>query len=73
MDGTGLDGSNIGYFDKQSHTKGSNVVALEGPIRMDICQQERCLVNDVSLKIKLTQNDNFLGSLGRMIHLTKFK
>ena len=58
MDGTGLAGSNIGHYERLTHTKNSNTVVLEGPIRMDICQQERLVVNGVKLKIKFSQNDN---------------
>ena len=58
MDGTGLSGNNIGHYDRAVHTQNSKIAVLEGPIRMDICQQERLIVNGVKLKIKLSQMDD---------------
>ena len=58
MDGTGLAGNNLGHYDRQIHTKSGKTVVLEGPIRMDICQQERLVVNGVKLKLKFSQTDN---------------
>ena len=58
MDGTGLAGNNLGHYDRQIHTKSGKTVVLEGPIRMDICQQERLVVNGVKLKLKFSQMDN---------------
>ena len=53
MDGTGIEGNNIGHYERMVHTAESKVAVLEGPIRMDICQQERLIVNG-GVKIKFT-------------------
>ena len=58
IDGTGLSGNNIGHYDRAVNTQNSKIAVLEGPIRMDICQQERLIVNEVKLKIKLSQMDD---------------
>ena len=53
-----LQGNNIGHYDRMLHTNNSKIVVLEGPIRMDICQKERLIVNGVGVKIKFTQMDD---------------
>ena len=54
MDGTGLACNNLGHYDMQVHTKSGKTAVLEGPIRMDICQQERMVVNGVKVKLKFS-------------------
>ena len=71
MDGTGLAGSNIGHYERLTHTKNSNTVVLEGPIRMDICQQEWLMVNGVKLKIKFSQTDSSVIGVSTAIRLIK--
>ena len=58
MDENGVTGGNIGHYERMLHIANSKVLVLEGPIRMDICQQERLIINGVRLNIKLTQADN---------------
>lgn len=40
-------GGNIGLFQRGNLTENSSFVHLEGPLYMDICQQERYLINGV--------------------------
>ena len=35
-----------------------NTVFLEGPIRMDICQQQRFIVNGIRIRMKLYQHED---------------
>ena len=45
-------GSNAGLFDRHLLTNQGSVVDMEGQIYMDICQQERYLVNGVQINYK---------------------
>ena len=58
MNGMGTEGNNIGHYNRMLYTADNKVAVLEGPIRMDICHQERLIVNGVGVKIKFTQMDD---------------
>ena len=58
MDGTGLAGNNLGHYGRQVHTKSGKTAVLEGPMRMDICQQQQLVVDGEKLKLKFGQTDN---------------
>ena len=45
-------GSNVGLFDRHLLTSQGSVVDMEGQIYMDICQQERYLLNGVQINYK---------------------
>ncbi|XP_061170892.1 uncharacterized protein F54H12.2-like [Saccostrea echinata] len=46
-------GGNMGLFQRALLTEKSSFVDLEGPLYMDICQQDRYLINGVQVGIKL--------------------
>ena len=48
-----VDGANFGLVQRYAWTKDGNAVELEGPIYVDIMQQDRFLLNGVQLSIKL--------------------
>ena len=48
--------SNIGFDQRYKWMSKGNMVFLEGPIRMDICQQKRSIVNDIRIRMKLYQH-----------------
>lgn len=51
-----LSGGNFGLFQRAKMSEDSVFVDLEGPIYMDICQQDRFLINGVQVAIKLWLN-----------------
>ena len=54
-------GTNGGIDSRDSFTRTGENVALEGPLHLDICQQERPLLNGINLVLKLYQhNSQFL-------------
>lgn len=55
-DSDALSGGNFGLFQRAKMTEDSAFVDLEGPIYMDICQQDRFLINGVQVAIKLWPN-----------------
>lgn len=46
-------GGNSGLTNRAAITLGSRIFSLEGPLRMDICQQERAILNGVPINVKL--------------------
>ncbi|XP_062579536.1 uncharacterized protein F54H12.2-like [Saccostrea cucullata] len=46
-------GGNMGLFQRGSLTEKSSFVDLEGPLYMDICQQDRYLINGIQVNVKL--------------------
>ena len=48
-----IDGSNAGLLLRSNYFKESKVVDMEGPIFMDICQQDRLILDGVPIDIKL--------------------
>lgn len=50
------DDANVGYASRKVAAAGSKIIELIGPIHADIFSQERCLLNNVSLNLKLTRN-----------------
>lgn len=51
-------GGNSGLFMRYSFTKDGQVVDYEGPLFLDICQQDRLLLNGVPLQVKMWPNAN---------------
>ena len=58
MEETGLNGGNLGHYNRMLHTNQSQILTLEGGIRVDICQQDRLIVNGVAIRIKMIQKEN---------------
>lgn len=56
MDSLVSESGNAGLMGRAEYTDGGKSVDLEGPICMDICQQERLIMNGVSISIKLFPN-----------------
>ena len=50
--------NNIGFDRRWQATAGGKTAYLEGPIRMDICQQKRLILNGVRVRIKLYQQED---------------
>ena len=50
--------SNIGFDRRYKRTNKANTVFLECPIRMDICQQKRFIVNGIQIQMKLYQHED---------------
>ena len=54
MDNTNpVDGVNIGLLHRYVHSRGSRIFSLEGPLRVDICEQDRALLNGVPITVRL--------------------
>ena len=51
-------GSNLGLFKRYKRTQGGKIIDLEGPILLDLFQQNRLIVNGVSLSLKLWPSRN---------------
>ena len=49
---------NLGFVKRAKESELSKTVFLEGPIRMDICQQKRPIINGVRIRIKLYQHED---------------
>ncbi|XP_061190438.1 uncharacterized protein F54H12.2-like [Saccostrea echinata] len=66
-------GGNSGLFMRYNFTKEGKVVDFEGPLFLDVCQQDRLMLNGVPLQIKLwphTDNFRLLCTLpGFKVHL----
>ena len=58
MEEAGLNGGNLGHNNRMFHTNQSQILTLEGDIRVDICQQNRLIVNGVAICIKMIQKEN---------------
>lgn len=52
-DADAIKGVNIGLFQRFQFTKGGNILELEGPLHVDLFQQDRLILNGVSLHLKL--------------------
>ncbi len=52
-DATIKEGTNAGFTKRCTFTEGGKTVDLEGPLYLDICQQDRMLLNGVSVNFKL--------------------
>ena len=50
--------SNIGFDRRYKRTSKGNTVFLEGPIRMDICQQKKFIINGIRIRMKLYQHED---------------
>ena len=50
--------SNNGFDRRYKRTSKSNTVFLEGPIRMDICQQKKFIVSGIRIRMKLYQHED---------------
>jgi hypothetical protein len=60
MDETTPDGGNKGLLGRANHTIGGKEVELIGSLAIDLCQQDRLLLNGVPINIKLWQSaDSF--------------
>lgn len=46
-------GLNIGLYQRHQYTKGGKLVDLEGPLHVDLFQQQRLILNGVALTLKL--------------------
>lgn len=55
-DSDALPRGNFGLFPRAKMSEDSAFIDLEGPIHMDICQQDRFLINGVQVAIKLWPN-----------------
>ena len=51
-------GTNVGLLQRSLFTKGSKVVDLEGPVYVDICEQNRYLLNGVQVHFKFWPSSN---------------
>ncbi|KAK3083633.1 hypothetical protein FSP39_000538 [Pinctada imbricata] len=51
-------GGNLGLYERWSYTRNGGVVDLEGPILLDLFQQERLILNGVTLDLKLWPSRN---------------
>ncbi|XP_048743063.2 uncharacterized protein F54H12.2-like [Ostrea edulis] len=51
-------GSNMGLFERWNYTKDGGVIDLEGPLLLDVFQQERLILNGVTLDLKLWPSKN---------------
>ncbi|KAK3106394.1 hypothetical protein FSP39_019074 [Pinctada imbricata] len=51
-------GGNLGLYERWSYTRNGGVVDLEGPILLDLFQQERLILNRVTLDLKLWPSRN---------------
>ena len=58
FDITDPSGSNKGLFDRAKVTSGGKTIDIIGKLHVDLCQQDRLLVNGVPLNIKLWQSSN---------------
>ena len=58
MEETRLNGGNLGHYNMMLHTNHSQILTLEGGTRVDICQQDRLIVNGVAICIKMIQKEN---------------
>ncbi|XP_045208784.2 uncharacterized protein F54H12.2-like [Mercenaria mercenaria] len=56
MDETDANGDNLGLFLRHQRLKGGKIVDMEGPLLLDIFQQQRLIVNGVALTLKLWPN-----------------
>lgn len=54
MDSNGV--GNSGFYMREMRTKGSQIVQLSGPLCLDLCEQERLIINSVEIKLKLWRN-----------------
>ena len=55
-----IEGANTGLMQRYIYTKNGKYVELEGPLFIDLCQQDRLLVNGVQVDLKLLPNtDSF--------------
>ena len=54
------EGANIGLMMRSTYTAKGNFVELEGPVYVDICQQDRLLINGVQVDFKfIPSSDSF--------------
>ena len=56
-DSNPITGTNSGLLLRQDKTEGSKYVDLQGPIYIDICQQDRYILNGVSINFKFWPSD----------------
>ena len=55
-----IDG-NVGLIQRQEFTKGGRYVDLEGPLYVDLCQQEKLVINGIQVDVKLyPHSDTFV-------------
>ena len=52
---TGALGKNLGLKDRAAFTAGSKEVDLEGPLFIDLAQQDRLIINNIRFRLKLYQ------------------
>ena len=52
------EGSNMGLLTRSTLTEGSKFVDIEGPVHVDICQQNRYILNGVQVNFKLWPSSN---------------
>jgi hypothetical protein len=61
MDDGDKEGGNIGFMLRNQFTDKGQYVDMEGPLYLDICQQDRLLINGVQVDLKLIPStDNFV-------------
>ena len=53
MDESSPSGGNAGLMERSSFTNDGEYVSLEGPLHLDICQQDRLIINGVQIDFKL--------------------
>ena len=53
-----VDGTNNGLLQRAMYTEKSKAVSMEGPIYMDICQQNRYILNGVPINFKFWPSSN---------------
>ena len=58
LEETGLNRGNLGHYNRMLHTNQSQILTLEGGIRVDICQQDRLIVNGMVIHIKMIKKEN---------------
>ncbi len=56
MDDPSTNGGNSGLYSRASYTKGGSEAEMIGPLAVDLCQQDRLLLNGVPLNLKLWQS-----------------
>jgi hypothetical protein len=61
-----ITGSNTGLMLRERYTRQSRLVDMEGPLRVDICQCDRYLLNGIELRVKLWPSKSSLNLMASM-------
>ena len=57
-----FNGGKLSHYNRMFHTNQSQILMLEGSIRVDICQHDRLIVNRVEISIKMIKKENCFRS-----------